>query len=172
MNTVQGPFWAAVRGPGLAFGVYFSHDIAVGKISLRITRSPDTLKAYAAAKQQVEDYSNGKLSLDQCAIQGSLSKIIFDLGKEQPTVSAAPEPSYVNEVMCGTEMYFSRNLNRHLCSEHGNGRIGRPRGVRISCEDPNIGAAPGLKSWTTHLDNYCQSQNTGMVNSNLLDSYV
>jgi len=114
MNTVEGPLWAAVRGSGLAYGIHFSHMIATGKIFLRINRSPDAYKAYAAAKEQVEDYSSGKLPLDQGAIQGAVSKIILDVVKEQPTASAAAELSYVNQVMREVEKDFGQNLLKRV----------------------------------------------------------
>ena len=110
MNTVEGPLWAAVRGNGLAYHIYFSHSSATGNISLRIVRSPDAYKAYAAAKDQVEGYSSGRLPLDQGSVRGAVSKIILDLVNEQRTISAAAELSYVNQVIRGTKKDYSRDL--------------------------------------------------------------
>ncbi|KAL1588263.1 hypothetical protein WHR41_02773 [Cladosporium halotolerans] len=110
MDAVEGPMWVAVRGTGLAYGTYFSRSADTGKLTFRISRSPDAYKAYAAAKAQVEGYASGSLKLDKFALEGAISEIVLGMANEQPTMSAAAELSYVNQVVRGIEKDWSHRM--------------------------------------------------------------
>ena len=110
MDAVEGPMWVAVRGTGLAYGVYFSRSADTGKLTFRISRSPDAYKAYTAAKAQVEGYVSGTLALDKFALEGAISEIVLGMANEQPTMSAAAELSYSNQVIRGIEKDYSHKM--------------------------------------------------------------
>jgi Zn-dependent M16 (insulinase) family peptidase len=110
MNAVEGPMWVAVRGTGLAYGVYFNRSEDTGKFTFRISRSPDAYKAYKAGKEQVEGYSSGKIPLDKFALEGAISEIVLDMANEQPTMSAAAELSFSNQVIRGIEKDYSHKM--------------------------------------------------------------
>jgi Zn-dependent M16 (insulinase) family peptidase len=110
MNAVEGPMWVAVRGTGLAYGCYFNRSEDTGKFTFRVSRSPDAYKAYKAAKEQVDGYSSGKIPLDKFALEGAISEIVLDMANEQPTMSAAAELSYANQVIRGIEKDHSHKM--------------------------------------------------------------
>lgn len=101
LDAVEGPLWVAVRGTGLAYGTGFSRSIDVGLLTLRIYRSPDTYKAFLAAKEQVESYATGKTPFDKFALEGAISSIVTGFADEQPTMGSAANLSFVNQVIRG-----------------------------------------------------------------------
>jgi Zn-dependent M16 (insulinase) family peptidase len=101
LDAVEGPLWAAVRGTGLAYGTGFSRSVDVGLLTLRIYRSPDTFKAFLAAKTEVENYATGTTPFDKFALEGAVSSIIMGFADEQPTMGSAANLSFVNQVIRG-----------------------------------------------------------------------
>ena len=101
LDAVEGPLWVAVRGTGLAYGTGFSRSTDVGLLTLRIYRSPDTYKAYLAAKDEVEGYATGKTPFDKFALEGAVSSIVMGFADEQPTMGSAANLSFVNQVIRG-----------------------------------------------------------------------
>ncbi|KAM0721705.1 hypothetical protein Q7P37_002630 [Cladosporium fusiforme] len=110
MDAVEGPMWVAVRGTGLAYGTYFSRSADTGKLTFRISRSPDAFKAYNAAKDQVTGYASGRLPLDKFALEGAISEIVLGMANEQPTMSSAAELSFVNQVIRGIDKDWSHRM--------------------------------------------------------------
>ena len=101
LDAVEGPLWVAVRGTGLAYGANFNRSIDSGLLSLRIYRSPDAFKAYAAAKDQVRGYAEGRYKLDRFALEGAISSIVMGFADEQPTMGSAAALGFVNQVIRG-----------------------------------------------------------------------
>ena len=101
LDAVEGPLWVAVRGTGLAYGTGFSRSIDIGLLTLRIYRSPDSYKAYLAAREQVEDLASGKTPLDRFALEGAISSIVMGFADEQPTMGSAANLGFVNQVIRG-----------------------------------------------------------------------
>ncbi|KEQ67668.1 uncharacterized protein M437DRAFT_80310 [Aureobasidium melanogenum CBS 110374] len=101
LDAVEGPLWTAVRGTGLAYGTGFSRSTDVGLLTLRIYRSPDTFKAFTAAKKEVENYATGATPFDKFALEGAVSSIIMGFADEQPTMGSAANLSFVNQVIRG-----------------------------------------------------------------------
>jgi Zn-dependent M16 (insulinase) family peptidase len=101
LDAVEGPLWTAVRGTGLAYGTGFSRSTDIGLLTLRIYRSPDTFKAFQAAKREVENYATGATPFDKFALEGAVSSIIMGFADEQPTMGSAANLSFVNQVIRG-----------------------------------------------------------------------
>lgn len=101
LDAVEGPLWVGVRGTGLAYGCNFSRNIEAGLMGLRIYSSPDAAKAFVAAKQQVSDLASGKVELDKFALEGAVSSIVMGFADEQPTMGAAANLGFVNQVIRG-----------------------------------------------------------------------
>jgi len=70
-------------------------------LTLRIYRSPDTFKAFLAAKTEVENYATGTTPFDKFALEGAVSSIIMSFADEQPTMGSAANLSFVNQVIRG-----------------------------------------------------------------------
>ena len=110
MNGVEGPLWVAVRGTGLAYGVGFSRSAETGLVYLKITRSPDSFKAFTAAKEQVEGYATGKIELNKFALEGAVSEIVLGMADEQPTMASAAAYSFANQVLRGISKDWSHQM--------------------------------------------------------------
>lgn len=110
MDAVEGPLWVSCRGSGLAYGTSFSRNANGGTISFRIYRSPDTLKAYMAAKGQVEGYASGKLQFDKFALEGAISEIVLGQANAQPSMGSAADVSFVNQVLKGVDKDWDKQV--------------------------------------------------------------
>jgi len=110
LDAVEGPLWVAVRGTGLAYGASFNRSIDTGLLSLKIYRSPDAFRAYAAAKDQVEGYASGKYALDRFALEGAISSIVMGFADEQPTMGSAAALGFVNQVIRGIDKEWNDRM--------------------------------------------------------------
>ncbi|KAF2480705.1 Metalloenzyme, LuxS/M16 peptidase-like protein [Neohortaea acidophila] len=110
MDAVEGPLWVAVRGTGLAYGTGFSMAVETGKLLFRISRSPDTFKAFTAAKEQVEGYASGKYEMDKFALEGAVSEIVLGMADEQPTFASAAEHSFGNQAIRGISKEWNHQM--------------------------------------------------------------
>lgn len=110
LDAVEGPLWVAVRGTGLAYGTGFSRSVDVGLLTLRIYRSPDSYKAFMAAKEQVEGYATGKTPFDRFALEGAISSIVMGFADEQPTMGSAANLSFVNQVIRGIDKEWNDQM--------------------------------------------------------------
>lgn len=121
LDAVEGPLWVAVRGTGLAYGTGFSRSVDVGLLTLRFYRSPDTYKAFLAARDQVEGYASGKTPLDRFALEGAISSIVMGFADEQPTMGSAANLSFVNQVIRGIGQGWNDQMLarvRNIKAEH------------------------------------------------------
>lgn len=112
LDAVEGPFWTAVRGTGLAYTAAFARHVplARGALVYRILRSPDAAKALAAAREQVRGYASGALEIEGFALEGAISEIVLDMADEQPSAAAAAEHSYTNQVLRGIGRDWSKEM--------------------------------------------------------------
>ncbi|KAK4561151.1 hypothetical protein LTR86_005106 [Recurvomyces mirabilis] len=107
MDAVEGPLWVSVRGTGLAYGTYWRYAIDTGLMTFTIYRAPDSYKAWTICKEQVEGYASGKLPFDRFALEGAISEIVLGMASEQPSMSAAADTSFINQVMRGVDKDWS-----------------------------------------------------------------
>ena len=84
LDAVEGPLWTAVRGAGLAYGTGFRRR--TGQMEFSVYRSPDSLKAFAAARQVLEDFVSGNRELDSFAMEGAVSQIVLSTASAQATL--------------------------------------------------------------------------------------
>lgn len=100
MNAVEGPLWVAVRGTGLAYGASFRYNIDSGFIHFSIYRSPNSHKAFMAAKKVVEDHLSGETEIDPLmALEGAISTIVANFAGEQATYFEAAGDSFVRQIV-------------------------------------------------------------------------
>lgn len=101
LNAVEGPLWTAVRGHGLAYGVNFDRHVNSGQVSLFITNSPNTLKAFLACKNTVEELVSNKKGFEELALEGAMSSIVLDFASGEATKDNAAQASFVRQVIQG-----------------------------------------------------------------------
>ena len=99
LNAVEGPFWTAVRGTGLAYGTSMSRHVDSGQISLDIYSSPDAFKAFVACKAVVEDLVSGATLIDLFTFEGAISSIVLGFANAEATRANAAQSSFVRQVI-------------------------------------------------------------------------
>ena len=99
LDAVEGPMWVAIRGDGLAYGTSFLRGVEAGWFSFSIYRSPDTFKAFQAAREQVEGFATGNKAFDELALEGAVSSIVMNFADTQPTMGSAATCSFVDQVV-------------------------------------------------------------------------
>lgn len=101
LEAVEGPLWTAVRGTGLAYGTFFSHDVESGQISFFVYRSPNAVGAFSASKTVIEDFLNGNTDFGVLALEGAISSIVLGIANGQATMDRAAQGSFTRQVIHG-----------------------------------------------------------------------
>jgi Zn-dependent M16 (insulinase) family peptidase len=110
LKAVEGPFWVALRGKGLAYGSYFKHDPDYGFVQFSVYRSPDSYRAFNAAKAVVESYIDGTAKFEQYALEGAISGIVVGFADEQSTMATAGQCHFVNGVIKGVDDEYNARI--------------------------------------------------------------
>lgn len=110
LNEVEGPFWRAIRGTGLAYGSTLGFAIESGMADFTIYRSPDAYKAFVAGRKVVEDFISGETQFEKPAMEGAISQIVLNFADEQPSMISAGQASFVNQVMRGLPKDYSAQI--------------------------------------------------------------
>ncbi|KAI2643177.1 Metalloenzyme, LuxS/M16 peptidase-like protein [Xylaria nigripes] len=101
LETVEGTLWNAVRGNGLAYGVYFAKELDGGYIHFKVYRSPSASKAIVAARDAIAALVNGTTAFEKPMIEGAISQLVMGLADEQATMSTAAMQNYITGVVRG-----------------------------------------------------------------------
>lgn len=99
MNAVEGPLWVAVRGTGLAYGVYLDYNIDPGFVKVEVYRSPNAHKAFETIKNIVEHHISGATRFDPMMLEGAISAIVVEFADEQRTAAEAAQGSFNRQVI-------------------------------------------------------------------------
>ncbi|ORY72060.1 peptidase M16 inactive domain-containing protein [Pseudomassariella vexata] len=110
LETVEGPLWNAVRGNGLAYGVYFAKEVDGGYVHFKVYRSPLASKAISAARDAISSLANGTIALEKPMIEGAISQLVMALADEQATMSAAAVQNYVVGAVRGLDRDFNARI--------------------------------------------------------------
>lgn len=110
LETVEGPLWNAVRGNGLAYGVYFSKEVNGGYIHFKVYRSPLASKAIVAARDAIAALANGTVEFEKPMIEGAISQLVMFMADEQSTMATAAMQSYITGAVRGLERDYNTKL--------------------------------------------------------------
>lgn len=110
LEAAEGPLRNAVRGNGLAYGVYFSRELDGGYIQFKVYRSPDASKALEASRATVARLASGEEPLDRHVLEGAVSGVVLGVADEQATMAAAAQQNYVTGVVRGLEPGWNRKI--------------------------------------------------------------
>lgn len=110
LDAVEGPMWVAIRGTGLAYGTNFTRSTDTGLMGFSIYRSPDTYKAFDAARKVVGDFLSGAREFDKHGLEGAISAIVMQLADEQPTMTSAGTLGFVNLVVKGIPKQWGQDM--------------------------------------------------------------
>lgn len=61
LDCVEGPFWRRIRGRGLAYGFYTSHNLETGRLKFTVSRSNEPLEAFREAAAIVQRLCWGEI---------------------------------------------------------------------------------------------------------------
>ncbi|KAK9896120.1 zinc metalloprotease [Cystobasidium minutum MCA 4210] len=111
LNALEGLLWRAIRGAGLPYGARIYVDVERGFMYFRTWRSPDSVRAYIAAKKAVEAMVAGDLMpLDQTRLDSAKSELAYITARSQSTISRAATTSFVNQALKGVSQCYQRDL--------------------------------------------------------------
>ncbi|KAI8627623.1 Metalloenzyme, LuxS/M16 peptidase-like protein [Xylariaceae sp. FL1651] len=110
LETVEGTLWNAVRGNGLAYGVYFAKELDGGYIHFKVYRSPLASKAIIAARDAIKALANGTVPFQKPMIEGAISQLVMGLADEQATMSTAAVQNYVIGAVRGLEPDYNTQM--------------------------------------------------------------
>lgn len=130
LQMTEGPFWKAVRGPGLAYGVSIETSVQLGKIVLNVFSASDVHGALIAVKDAIMSIANGEYLIDENCLHSAVSTIVSDLAAHlSTTITAVNEkfldtafkgysPDYVHtvikEISSVTPVQFLRTLKKYV----------------------------------------------------------
>ncbi|KAI0023672.1 Metalloenzyme, LuxS/M16 peptidase-like protein [Xylariomycetidae sp. FL0641] len=107
LETVEGTLWNAVRGNGLAYGVYFAKELDGGYLHFKVYRSPLASKAITAARDAISALANGTVSFEKPMIEGAISQLVMGLADEQATMATAAMQNYITGAVRGLDKDYS-----------------------------------------------------------------
>ncbi|KAI1496796.1 zinc metalloprotease [Biscogniauxia marginata] len=103
LETVEGTLWNAVRGNGLAYGVYFAKELDGGYLHFKVYRSPLASKAITAARDSITALVNGTVAFEKPMIEGAISQLVMAIADEQATMTTAAIQNYIVGTVRGLE---------------------------------------------------------------------
>ncbi|CAJ2507608.1 Uu.00g087940.m01.CDS01 [Anthostomella pinea] len=110
LETVEGTLWNAVRGNGLAYGVYFAKELDGGYLHFKVYRSPLASKAIAAARDAIAALANGTVAFEKPMIEGAISQLVMAMADEQATMATAAVQNYIIGAVRGLESDYSTKM--------------------------------------------------------------
>lgn len=99
LEAVEGPFWRAIRGSGMAYGVDMMHDIEFGKVSFSVYRGADPVGCLKEAKKIVLDLADGKVDFDEESLQGAISSKVNMLVSALESNSNTSERKFLDFIL-------------------------------------------------------------------------
>lgn len=114
LGVTEGPLWNAVRGNGLAYGVYMQRNHESGHLSFDVYRSPDAYKAFAAVRKVIGEYADGTTAFEDNALEGAVSSIVVHFADGEPNMSGAGTTSFIRQVVHGIPKDFNSQMLRKV----------------------------------------------------------
>ncbi|EDK46999.1 conserved hypothetical protein [Lodderomyces elongisporus NRRL YB-4239] len=103
--AVEGPFWRAIRGTGLAYGVNMKKNLEMGYLTFSIYRGADPKQAWVRAKEIVSQYALGELEIDRISLDSAIASIVNALANSQES------SSYAASFKVGDNLFKERGPN-------------------------------------------------------------
>jgi Zn-dependent M16 (insulinase) family peptidase len=114
LDAVEGPFWVAVRGTGLAYGTNFGRAVDTGLLSFSIYRSPNAFQAYEAATNVIQEFVSGKRGFEKHSLEGAISSIVVGFVDDETTATRAATVGFVNQVIKGIPKDWGTKILRQV----------------------------------------------------------
>ncbi|QPG76573.1 hypothetical protein FOA43_003964 [Brettanomyces nanus] len=114
LQCVEGPFWKAIRGTGLAYGANMSRNVETGKLAFSIYRGADVEKCFDAAKQLINDYASGVTPVDEKMRLGAISSVVNGLTNSQSNYFEAASMKVLDEILARRGPDYNGRLMKEL----------------------------------------------------------
>ncbi|KAH9987483.1 Metalloenzyme, LuxS/M16 peptidase-like protein [Xylariaceae sp. FL0662B] len=110
LETVEGTLWNAVRGNGLAYGVYFAKELDGGYLHFKVYRSPQASKAIIAARDAISALVDGTVAFEKPMIEGAISQLVMNIADEQATMATTAVQNFIIGAIRGLEPDINAKL--------------------------------------------------------------
>lgn len=110
MNATEGPLYTAIRGEGLAYGMYFEQDLESGLVVYHVYKSPDAAKAMSATRRLLQHKIDPSTQLSKSELENAVGQVVIKLAFEAQTMGAAARNSFKYQVIKGVDKDFTRSL--------------------------------------------------------------
>ncbi|KAL8292284.1 hypothetical protein RQP46_001750 [Phenoliferia psychrophenolica] len=108
LNAMEGFLWKFIRGAGLAYGANIEQDLESGLVYYRVYKSPDSFKAFAAAKDLIDSLVSGKIEIDELTLESAKSSLAYNTASKESTMNDAASASFTNQVLRGLPQSHGR----------------------------------------------------------------
>eukprot|EP00747_Dinoflagellata_sp_TGD_P108850 gnl/TRDRNA2_/TRDRNA2_170539_c1_seq3.p1 gnl/TRDRNA2_/TRDRNA2_170539_c1~~gnl/TRDRNA2_/TRDRNA2_170539_c1_seq3.p1 ORF type:complete len:535 (+),score=82.50 gnl/TRDRNA2_/TRDRNA2_170539_c1_seq3:165-1769(+) len=109
LTALEGDFWCRIRGLGLAYGSTLTNIAEMGVLKFALHRATDPVAAQKAAAEIVAEYCRGEKDLNERALEGSKSSLIYEIVEGSDTRSAAAQQSW-DHVFAGKPMGWEKQM--------------------------------------------------------------
>ncbi|KAK0569478.1 hypothetical protein OC861_000851 [Tilletia horrida] len=116
LNAMESYLWRYIRGAGLAYGANIRPDLRAGHLHFTLYRSPDSAKAFLAAKDVIDKLASGAMTIDDTTLESAKSSVYLSVAQGAGSVGAAAGQSFLDETMIGVPKGRSRRLLEQLDS--------------------------------------------------------
>lgn len=114
LQCVEGPFWKAIRGTGLAYGANMSKSFECGRLCYTIYRGVDIEKCFDAAKQLVVEFANGKRPIEEKMRLGAVSSVVNILTNTQDNYFKAAARKFFDDVLTKRGPDYNEHLMKAI----------------------------------------------------------
>jgi len=110
IGMTEGPYWTAVRGPGLAYGARNSNSVQSGLVSCLINSAANPLGALEACATVVRDLVAGKLAVTEEDLQQAVALTVNSLAETLAQPLDAATEKFLDTVVKGYEPDYVHRL--------------------------------------------------------------
>ncbi|GAB5591544.1 hypothetical protein Unana1_06444 [Umbelopsis nana] len=110
LETMEGIFWKLIRGQGLAYSCTLRADVEAHLVYFSIYRSPNAFKAFLQARNVIYQLKDKELEIEDSAIDGAKSGVIFSIVNREDTISHAASQSFTNQILKQVKASYNRDL--------------------------------------------------------------
>lgn len=110
MNALESFLWKSIRGAGLAYGAHIVDSVERGLILFQCYKSPDSAKAFKAAKEIVDGLVDGTVKIEPVVLESAKSTLAYKTASQEANVALAAAGSFTNQALLDVPQSYTRDL--------------------------------------------------------------
>ncbi|EGN98675.1 hypothetical protein SERLA73DRAFT_73284 [Serpula lacrymans var. lacrymans S7.3] len=110
LNAAESFLWRSIRGSGLAYGAYVTHDRESGLLTFSLYRSSGSIQAFEEAHKVVKGLADGSIELSETTLDAAKSSVVFGVAKNVSTAGRAAINSFTNQALKGLPQNYNLDL--------------------------------------------------------------